>query len=103
MESVAVSVQNVSKKFRLFNSPKERFLEVLHPFNKKYHREFWALTDINFEVEKGMTVGIIGRNGSGKSTLLQIICSILRPTTGIITINGRISSLLTLGAGFNPF
>jgi len=102
MESVAVSVQNVSKKFRLFNSPKERFLEVLHPFNKKYHREFWALTDINFEVAKGTTVGIIGRNGSGKSTLLQIICSILRPTSGIVTTNGRISSLLTLGAGFNP-
>jgi len=102
MESIAVSVQNISKKFRLFNSPKERLLEVLHPFKKKYHREFWALTDINFEVEKGTTVGIIGRNGSGKSTLLQIICSILRPTSGIVTTNGRISSLLTLGAGFSP-
>jgi len=102
MEPIAVSVQNVSKKFRLFNSPKERLLEVLHPFKKKYHREFWALTDINLEVEKGTTVGIIGRNGSGKSTLLQIICSILRPTSGIVTTNGRISSLLTLGAGFNP-
>jgi len=102
MESIAVSVQNVSKKFRLFNSPKERLLEVLHPFKKKYHREFWALTDINLEVEKGTTVGIIGRNGSGKSTLLQIICSILRPTSGIVATNGRISSLLTLGAGFSP-
>jgi len=102
MESVAVSVQNVSKKFRLFNSPKERLLEVLHPFNKKYHREFWALTDIIFEVAKGTTVGIIGRNGSGKSTLLQIICSVLRPTSGMVKTDGRISALLELGAGFNP-
>jgi ABC-type polysaccharide/polyol phosphate transport system ATPase subunit len=98
----AISVQNVSKKYRLFNSSKERFLEAFHPFNKKYHREFWALTDINFAVEKGQTIGIIGRNGSGKSTLLQIICSVLRPTSGAVEINGRISALLALGAGFNP-
>jgi len=102
MESVAVSVQNVCKKFRLFNSPKERLLEVLHPFNRNYHREFCALMDINFEVAKGATVGIIGRNASGKSTLLQIICSVLRPTSGFVIANGRISALLTLGAGFNP-
>lgn len=100
--SSAVSVQNVSKKFRLFGSPKERFWEALHPFNKKYHREFWALKDISFEVAKGMTLGIIGRNGSGKSTLLQIICSVLRPTSGEVRVNGRISALLELGAGFNP-
>ena len=100
--SIAVSVQNVSKKFRLFGSPKDRFWEALHPFNKKYHREFWALKDISFEVTKGMTLGIIGRNGSGKSTLLQVICSVLRPTLGTVTVNGRISALLELGAGFNP-
>lgn len=102
MDQFAISVQNVSKKFRLFNSPKERLLEALHPFNKKYHKEFWALKDINFEVKKGQTIGIIGRNGSGKSTLLQIVCSILRPTSGTITVKGKISSLLSLGAGFNP-
>jgi lipopolysaccharide transport system ATP-binding protein len=102
MESVAISVQNVSKKFRLFNSPRERLLEALHPFNKKYHKEFWALKDINFEVKRGQTLGIIGRNGSGKSTLLQIICSVLKPTTGEVSANGRISALLALGAGFNP-
>ncbi|MGA2916321.1 MAG: ABC transporter ATP-binding protein [Sedimentisphaerales bacterium] len=102
MESIAISVRNVSKKFKLFNSPKERFLEAFHPFNKKYHREFWALKDINFEIKKGTTVGIIGRNGSGKSTLLQILCSILKPTTGTVAVNGRVSALLSLGAGFNP-
>jgi lipopolysaccharide transport system ATP-binding protein len=102
MEETAISLQNVSKKFRLFNSPQERLLEALHPFNKKYHKEFWALKDINFEVKKGVTFGIIGRNGAGKSTLLQIICSILRPTFGTVTVRGRISALLALGAGFNP-
>jgi len=102
MKQVAVCVNNVSKKFRLFNSPKERLFEALHPFNKKYHKEFWALKDINFEVEKGKTLGIIGRNGSGKSTLLQIICSILKPTSGEVTANGKISALLELGSGFNP-
>ncbi len=102
MEETVISIQNVSKKFRLFNSPQERLLEALHPFNKKYHKEFWALKDINFEVKKGATFGIIGRNGAGKSTLLQIICSILRPTSGTVAVKGRVSALLALGAGFNP-
>jgi ABC-type polysaccharide/polyol phosphate transport system ATPase subunit len=100
--SIAVSVNNVSKKFRLFGSSKDRFWEALHPFNKKYHREFWALKDINFEVPKGTTLGIVGRNGSGKSILLQIICSVLQPTSGTVNVNGRVSALLELGAGFNP-
>jgi ABC-type polysaccharide/polyol phosphate transport system ATPase subunit len=99
---IAISVKNLSKKYRLFNSPEERFKEALHPFKKKYHREFWALKDVTFDVPKGATVGIIGRNGSGKSTLLQIICGVLKATTGDITVNGRISALLELGAGFNP-
>lgn len=102
MADAAVSLQNVSKKFRLFNSPKERLLEALHPFNKQYHKEFWALKNISFKVKKGTTIGIIGRNGAGKSTLLEIICSILKPTSGTIAVNGRVSTLLALGAGFNP-
>ncbi|MBN1788438.1 MAG: ABC transporter ATP-binding protein [Sedimentisphaerales bacterium] len=102
MNPVAVSIKDISKKFRLFNSPKERFLEALHPFNKKYHREFWALRDINFNVQRGATVGIVGRNGSGKSTLLQIIYSVLRPTSGTVETDGRMSALLELGAGFSP-
>ncbi|MBU4443631.1 ABC transporter ATP-binding protein [bacterium] len=102
MNEIAISLRNISKKYKLFNFPKERLFEALHPFNKKYHREFWALKDISIDIHKGQTVGIIGRNGSGKSTLLQVICSILRPTSGSITVNGRISALLELGAGFNP-
>lgn len=99
---IAVSVRNVSKKFRLFSSPKERLIEALHPFRKQYHHEFWALRDVSFDIRRGEIVGILGRNGSGKSTLLQTICSVMQPTQGEIKVNGRISSLLELGAGFNP-
>lgn len=102
MTEIAIAVKNVSKKFKLFNSPKERLLEAFHPFDKKYHREFWALRGVNLEIPAGATVGIMGRNGSGKSTLLQVICSILRPTTGSVKVWGRVATLLELGAGFNP-
>jgi lipopolysaccharide transport system ATP-binding protein len=98
---IAISVRDVAKKFRLFASPKERLMEALHPFRKQYHREFWALRGVSFDVRRGEIVGILGRNGSGKSTLLQIICSVMRPTRGDVTVNGRISALLELGAGFN--
>lgn len=98
----AVSVQNVTKSYRLFSSISERLKEVLHPFKKTYHKDFLALNNVSLEVKKGGTFGIIGRNGSGKSTLLQIICSVSQPTSGSVAVNGRISSLLSLGAGFNP-
>lgn len=102
MTDAAIIVRNVSKKYRLFNSPKDRLKEALHPFSKRYHREFWALRDVSLEVPRGHTIGILGRNGSGKSTLLQIIAGILKPTSGDVVINGRVSALLELGAGFNP-
>jgi len=99
---IAISVRNVSKKFRLFSSSKERLYEALHPFQKQYHQEFWALKSVSFDIRRGEIVGILGRNGCGKSTLLQIICSIMQPSQGEIQVNGRISALLELGAGFNP-
>ncbi len=99
---IAVSVRGVSKKYRLFASHKHRIFEALHPFGKRYHHEFWALKDVNFDIFKGETLGIVGRNGSGKSTLLDVICGILRPTEGSVEITGRISALLELGSGFNP-
>ncbi|QWR78766.1 ATP-binding cassette domain-containing protein [Candidatus Magnetomonas plexicatena] len=98
----AISVINISKKYRIFASPRDRLKEMFHPFGKKYHHEFWSLKNVCFEVGKGEALGILGRNGSGKSTLLQIICSIIRPTEGQVLANGRISALLELGAGFNP-
>jgi lipopolysaccharide transport system ATP-binding protein len=101
-EEIAISVQDVTKKYRLFASPQERLKEALHPFRKRYHREFWALKGVNFDVPKGQTVGILGRNGSGKSTLLQIIAGVMRPNGGEVIVNGRVSALLDLGAGFNP-
>ena len=99
---IAVSVRGLTKKYRLFSTPMERLKESLHPLRKRYHKEFWALKGVSFDIPKGEVVGIMGRNGSGKSTLLQIIASVLRPTSGEITVNGRVSALLELGAGFNP-
>ncbi|MEQ8188281.1 MAG: ABC transporter ATP-binding protein [Candidatus Eremiobacterota bacterium] len=101
-EPAAIKIANLSKIYRLYNNPLDRLKEALHPFKKKYHSEFYALRDINFEVKKGATVGIIGKNGSGKSTLLKIITGILTPSTGDVKISGNISALLELGSGFNP-
>jgi lipopolysaccharide transport system ATP-binding protein len=101
LNDVVISVKNISKSYRMYSSPTEKFKELLHPFGKKYHQEFWALKDVSFDVTKGECVGIIGRNGSGKSTLLQMICGVLQPTDGEAKVNGRISALLELGAGFN--
>ncbi len=92
----------MSKKYRLFDNPRARIKEALDPFHRKFHEDFWALRDVNFEVHKGQTLGVIGRNGSGKSTLLQLITSILQPTSGTIETSGRIAALLELGAGFDP-
>lgn len=102
VSDVAISVNNLTKTYRLYNSPFDRFKESLHPFGKKYHHDFYALNGVNFQIKKGDTVGIIGRNGSGKSTLLKIIAGVLTPSSGNVTVNGKISALLELGAGFNP-
>lgn len=100
-EEIAISLQNISKCFKRYNHPVDRLKEILLP-QKTYAREFWALRDINLEIPKGQTVGIVGRNGSGKSTLLQIIAGTLSPTKGNLNVKGRISALLELGSGFNP-
>lgn len=102
MNDIAISVKNLSKKYRLYESPQHRLKEALHPFRKKYHRDFWALKDISLEIKNGESLGIIGQNGSGKSTLLQTICGVLQPSAGLVVTNGRISALLELGSGFNP-
>jgi lipopolysaccharide transport system ATP-binding protein len=104
MNSVAVvSVQRVSKAYRLFNHQSDRLKKILlTPFKINVGSEFWALQDVSCEVFPGETVGIIGKNGSGKSTLLQIIAGILRPTQGTVNCQGRLSALLELAAGFSP-
>lgn len=98
---VAISVKNLTKTYRLFGHPGDRIKQFFSLGIKQYHKEFTALKDVSFEIKRGETVGIIGRNGSGKSTLLQLICGILKPTSGSVQVNGRISALLELGAGFN--
>lgn len=98
----AINVQNLSKVYKLYDSKKDRLKEAVNPFKKKYYHDFYALNDISFQVQKGETVGIIGKNGSGKSTLLKIITGLLTPTSGSIEVNGKVSALLELGAGFNP-
>lgn len=101
-DDIAISVRNLTKTYRLFGHPGDRVKQFFSLGLKKYHREFTALKDVSFDIRKGETVGIIGRNGSGKSTLLQLVCGILKPTSGTVEVNGRICALLELGAGFNP-
>ena len=102
MESnLAINVCDVTKIYRLYDKPIDRLKESISLTHKKYHKEFFALDKISFSVEKGSTVGIIGTNGSGKSTILKIITGVLNPTTGSVEVEGNISALLELGAGFN--
>lgn len=98
---IAISVKNISKSYRLYKAPSDKLKEILNPFGKKYHKEFLALNNISLEIKKGESVGIVGRNGSGKSTLLKLICGVLQPTSGDVFVQGRVSALLELGAGFN--
>lgn len=98
----AVQFESVSKAYSIYDSPGDRLKELLSLGRAKRHREFWALRDISFEVRKGETFCIIGENGSGKSTMLQIVAGILRASSGTVDVQGRVSALLELGAGFNP-
>jgi len=99
--SVALRVERVSKQYRIYEHPGDRLKESLTRGHWKWHREFWALRNISFEVEAGTTTGIVGPNGRGKSTLLQIVTGTLEPTHGNVWYDGRIAALLELGAGFN--
>jgi ABC-type polysaccharide/polyol phosphate transport system ATPase subunit len=97
-----ISVQNISKLYRIYDNPAGRLKEILLRGRRKYHRDFWALQEVSLEVNTGETVGIIGRNGAGKTTLLQIIAGVMQPTQGEVSVEGRVTALLELGSGFNP-
>lgn len=102
MGDIAISVQGVSKYYKLYNSSRDRLKEALHPWDKKYHHDFYAIRNLNLDVKRGEILGIVGRNGCGKSTLLKLITGVLTPNSGNIAVKGKISALLELGAGFNP-
>lgn len=101
MSDIAISVNDISKIYKLYDKPMDRLKESLGLTKKQKYKEHYALNHVSFQVHKGETVGIIGTNGSGKSTILKIITGVLNPTEGQIVVDGRISALLELGAGFN--
>lgn len=106
----AIRVRDLSKCYEIYERPQDRLKQSIHPRlqrfvgrePKNYYREFWALKDVSFDVNRGEAVGIIGRNGAGKSTLLQLICGTLNPTCGLVEVQGIVAALLELGSGFNP-
>ena len=106
---ISINVNNISKDFQIYNEASDRLRQFIYPqFQrllrlppKQYYKNFRALQNVSFVVNKGETVGIVGRNGAGKSTLLQIICGTLFPSAGTVEVSGRIAALLELGAGFN--
>ncbi len=101
MDNIAIEVTDLEKVYKLYDKPSDRLKEALHIGKEKRHTEHRALKGVNMTIRQGECVGIIGTNGSGKSTILKIITGVLSPTSGSVTVNGRISALLELGAGFN--
>lgn len=102
MSDIAIKIENLSKIYKLYDKPVDRLKESLSLSRRSRHKDYFALKNINVEIKKGEILGIVGTNGSGKSTILKIITGVLTPTTGTVNIEGKISALLELGAGFNP-
>ena len=102
MNNIAINLKGISKKYKLYANKTDRMKEALSIHGKTFHKEFYALSEINLQVRKGEILGIVGKNGSGKSTLLKIISGILQPSTGSVKTIGRVIPLLELGNGFNP-
>ena len=100
--SHVIQLQDVSKKYPIYETSSSKLLELLSFRKWKLHRDFWALRDIDLEIPRGAVVGVLGQNGSGKSTLLQVLAGILRPTTGTCRVEGSVAAILELGTGFNP-
>ena len=102
MSNIAIRVDGLTKIYHLYNKPQDRLKEALNPFRKSYHNDYYAMDNVSFEIEKGKTVGVVGKNGAGKSTLLKMVTGVLTQTSGGVQVQGKIASLLELGAGFNP-
>jgi lipopolysaccharide transport system ATP-binding protein len=98
---VVIRTSGLSKVYRLYDNAEDRFIEMVTR-RRSIGRDFWALKDLDLEIRRGETIGIVGTNGSGKSTLLQLVCGITQPTTGSLEVYGRVAAMLQLGAGFNP-
>ncbi len=98
----AIELRGIGKKYRTYSNRREQLKDLLRFGKSTEDHDFWALQDVDLQVEPGATVGILGRNGAGKSTLLKVICGVVEPTTGTLEINGRLAAIFGLGAGFNP-
>lgn len=101
MDDIVIKVEHIRKVYKLYDKKSDRLREAMSFSKKQYYSEFYALRDISFDVKRGETLGIIGTNGSGKSTLLKILTGVVAPSGGSYTVNGKVSALLELGAGFN--
>src|SRR5256886_8041801 len=97
-----IRAEKIAKCFRIYRHPSDHLKELLFLGRRRFHEPFWAVKDVDVQVERGCCLGIIGENGSGKSTLLRMIAGVIRPSSGNLAVGGRVSALLELGAGFNP-
>lgn len=98
-----IEISGLGKCYQVYEKPRDRLLQMLFGRSgRRYYKEFWALRDVDFIIPKGKVYGILGKNGAGKSTLLQIVCGTLAPTTGAVSVRGKVAALLELGSGFNP-
>lgn len=101
MSENSIEIKNITKIYKMYDKPSDRVKEALNLTRKKLHKDFYALDDVSFSIQKGESIGIVGKNGSGKSTVLKILTGVLTPNSGECIVNGRIAALLELGAGFN--
>lgn len=102
MSETMIKITNLVKEYKMFARKKDRLMEAMFPSLVHKHGTFKAMDNLNLEIKKGEVLGVLGKNGAGKSTLLKMITGVVVPTSGMIEVNGKVSSLLELGTAFNP-